>query len=114
MAPSRAKLEREEFEPLIHSVADEGHSSPQTCSDSYDMADPPSHQYGDKGLDKSSVSQISVCAVGQENLSDSIPPHESYEGVHRWDPSATWTAEEEALVVRKTDVRLLSWICLMV
>lgn len=42
-----------------------------------------------------------------------LRPHESYEGAHRWDPDATWEAEEEAKVVRKTDLRLLSWLCLM-
>lgn len=42
-----------------------------------------------------------------------LRPHESYEGAHRWDPDATWEAEEEARVVRKTDLRLLSWLCLM-
>ena len=61
-----------------------------------------------------SVSQISDVAVGIENLSKSTPPHESYEGVHRWDPTATWTREEEAALVRKTDIYLLSWVCLMV
>ncbi len=61
-----------------------------------------------------SVSQHSDVQVGIENLSKSTPPHESYEGVHRWDPAATWTPEEEAAVVRKTDIYLLSWVCLMV
>ncbi len=68
----------------------------------------------EKGMSKSSDSILSTVRVGQENLSDSLPPHESYEGVHRWDPSATWTAKEEAAVVRKTDLYLLTWICLMV
>lgn len=61
-----------------------------------------------------SVSHNSDVQVGIENLSKSTPPHESYEGVHRWDPTATWTPEEEAAVVRKTDIYLLSWVCLMV
>ena len=60
------------------------------------------------------ASQASVASVGREHLSKTIPPHESYEGIHRWDPSATWTPEEEAAIVRKTDIRLLLWICLMV
>ena len=53
-------------------------------------------------------------AVGRDHIADTIPPHESYEGFHRYDPKATWTPEEEAKVVRETDLYLLSWICLMV
>ena len=64
------------------------------------------------------ASQVSVigksAAVGRENIASALPPHESYEGRHRWDPSATWTAKEEASVLRKTDLYLLSWLCLMV
>lgn len=52
--------------------------------------------------------------VGRENLSEALPPHESYEGRHRWDPSATWTEQEERRLVRKTDLYILSWICVMV
>lgn len=53
-------------------------------------------------------------SVGRNHLHDALPPHESYEGIHRYHPTVTWTAKEEAAVVRKTDVYLLSWICLMV
>ena len=49
--------------------------------------------------------------VGRTNIP--LQPHDSYEGAHRWDPEATWTPEEEARVVRKTDLRLLTWLCLM-
>lgn len=59
-------------------------------------------------------SQTSLVPVGREHLGDALPPHESYEGRHRYDPEATWTAEEEAKVVRKTDLYLLTWICVMV
>lgn len=62
----------------------------------------------------SSFSQVSTAPVGRENLSDALPPHESYEGRHRYDPAATWTQKEERRVVWKTDIYLLSWICLMV
>ncbi|KAI6775850.1 hypothetical protein HG530_002608 [Fusarium avenaceum] len=58
-------------------------------------------------IDKSQV------GVGREELSNVLPPHDTYEGGHRWDPSATWTPEEEKRVVRKTDLKLLSWLCLM-
>ncbi|KAK4121009.1 MFS general substrate transporter, partial [Parathielavia appendiculata] len=51
--------------------------------------------------------------VGREELADIVPPHDSYEGRHRFDPEAKWTEEEERRVVRKTDFYLLSWLCLM-
>lgn len=51
--------------------------------------------------------------VGREELADIVPPHDSYEGRHRFDPGAKWTEEEERRVVRKTDLYLLSWLCLM-
>jgi hypothetical protein len=51
----------------------------------------------DKGMDierkkvsgEPSASQVSFTRVGRENLSDSLAPHESYEGRHRYDPGAT-------------------------
>jgi len=61
-----------------------------------------------------SFSHVSVAAAGVEHLSDVIPPHESYEGLHRYDPNSTWTPEEESALVRKTDLYLLSWVCVMV
>ncbi|KAK6812497.1 hypothetical protein RU639_011745 [Aspergillus parasiticus] len=52
-------------------------------------------------------------AVGQENLSYVTAPHESFEGYHRFDPMASWTEKEERAVVWKTDLLLLSWVCVM-
>ena len=52
--------------------------------------------------------------VGRENLHRTLPPHSSYEGGHRFDPTAEWTPEEEKTVIRKTDWKLLTWLCLMV
>ncbi|KAL2801798.1 major facilitator superfamily domain-containing protein [Aspergillus granulosus] len=52
-------------------------------------------------------------AVGQEHLAGVVPPHESYEGHHRFDPTASWSPEEERRVVWKTDMMLMSWLCLM-
>lgn len=51
--------------------------------------------------------------VSRGHLADSLEPHDSYEGKHRWDPTATWTQAEENAVVRKTDLYLLTWICIM-
>ncbi|KZF23014.1 MFS general substrate transporter [Xylona heveae TC161] len=52
-------------------------------------------------------------ASHQEVVYDVIPPHETYEGYHRFDPNAKWTEKEERRVVLKTDLLLLSWLCLM-
>jgi hypothetical protein len=51
--------------------------------------------------------------VGRQELADIVPPHASYEGHHRFDPYASWSIEEERRVVRKTDLRLLTWLCVM-
>ncbi|EAW22144.1 putative MFS transporter [Aspergillus fischeri NRRL 181] len=62
--------------------------------------------------DDTHSSKLSV-AVGQSQLAGVTPPHESYEGYHRFDPTASWSVKEERAVVFKTDLMLLSWICLM-
>ncbi|OAQ69774.1 MFS transporter [Pochonia chlamydosporia 170] len=51
--------------------------------------------------------------VGREHLHTALPPHDTYEGRHRYDPLAEWTVAEERAAVRKTDIRLLSWLCIM-
>ncbi|KAF8604221.1 putative MFS transporter [Ceratobasidium sp. AG-I] len=51
--------------------------------------------------------------VGNEELWRSTRPHDNYEGLHRWDPQATWDQEEEKALVRKIDIRLMTWLCLM-
>lgn len=61
-----------------------------------------------------SPSQASDVQVGREYLAEAVAPHETYEGLHRYDPLATWSEEEERKVVRKTDIYLLSWLCVMV
>ncbi|KAI6781201.1 uncharacterized protein J7T54_002557 [Emericellopsis cladophorae] len=51
--------------------------------------------------------------VGRENIHNVVEPHDSYEGKHRFDPELTWTPGEERAVVRKTDLCLLTWLCVM-
>ncbi|PYI00476.1 MFS general substrate transporter [Aspergillus sclerotiicarbonarius CBS 121057] len=63
-------------------------------------------------VEDSQSSKASI-EVGQENLAGVTPPHESFEGYHRFDPTATWTPKEERKLVFKTDLMLLSWICFM-
>jgi len=78
-------------------------------SSEYDVKDSKLSSHNEPAL-----SQVTTAPVGRENLSDIIPPHDSYEGSHRFDPGATWTEQEERRVVRKTDLYLLSWLCVMV
>lgn len=59
------------------------------------------------------IEDINRVPVGRERLSLALPPHESYEGRHRWDPEFQWEESEERRVVRKTDFFLLTWICIM-
>lgn len=64
--------------------------------------------------DAVSVVDKAQVEVGRENLHNTIRPHQSYEGGHRWDPDVSWAPEEEKRAVRKTDMMLLSWLCVMV
>lgn len=68
--------------------------------------------YPKAGSDSASAAKVHV-EVGRENIHYAVRPHEAYEGGHRWDPEARWTLEEERRVVRKTDMFLLSWLCVM-
>ncbi|PNS20065.1 hypothetical protein CAC42_5515 [Sphaceloma murrayae] len=45
---------------------------------------------------------------------DHSEPDEAFFGRHRWAPDVSWTIQEEKLVVRKTDCRLLLVFCVMV
>lgn len=63
--------------------------------------------------DEDESSKVSV-GVGQEQLAQVTVPHESFEGYHRFDATATWTPDEERRVVLKTDFLLLGWVCIMV
>lgn len=70
----------------------------------------------DKSLDSNTkfYADDPIKSMITEDLSEVIAPHPSYEGLHRFDPRATWTAKEERVVVWKTDLFFMSWICVMV
>ena len=40
-------------------------------------------------------------------------PIDTYEGRHRYEPQATWSQAEEKALIRKLDVRVCAWCCLM-
>jgi hypothetical protein len=69
---------------------------------------------GPARVDEEDIQSSKSPNIGQENLAGVTPPHETYEGYHRFDPTASWTPKEERAVVRKTDMLLLTCICLMV
>ncbi|KAI9838987.1 MAG: hypothetical protein M1819_004195 [Sarea resinae] len=46
-------------------------------------------------------------------LKEHFEPIDSYEGKHRWDPDFQWEPQEEKKLVRKLDLRICSWVCLM-
>lgn len=53
-------------------------------------------------------SEVSNAPLPSSSLADVVPPHESYEGYGLWDPTFTWSPDEEKKVVWKTDLFLLS------
>lgn len=83
--------------------------------DKNDGAIAPSSTYSDgtASVTGQAIYSSSDQGVGRAHLADVVPPHDSYEGRHRFDPAATWTPAEERRVVRKTDLCLLGWLCLM-
>ncbi|KAG8740042.1 hypothetical protein FRC10_004800 [Ceratobasidium sp. 414] len=48
-----------------------------------------------------------------QTLGKYFVPIPEYEGMHRFDPKATWTEAEERAVVRKIDLRIMIWCCVM-
>ncbi|KEI42472.1 uncharacterized protein L969DRAFT_43990 [Mixia osmundae IAM 14324] len=40
-------------------------------------------------------------------------PSDTYEGLHRWDPKATWAPEEERRIRRRIDLRIMTMLCVI-
>ncbi|KAL8711942.1 MAG: hypothetical protein Q9220_003638 [cf. Caloplaca sp. 1 TL-2023] len=47
------------------------------------------------------------------SLEQYYAPIDTYEGKHRYDPKATWSAAEETALIRKLDVRVCAYVCFM-
>lgn len=54
-----------------------------------------------------------VSQTEEVSLEKYYVPIDTYEGRHRYDPKATWTVEEEKALIRRLDVRVCAWCCLM-
>ncbi|MCJ1354999.1 MAG: hypothetical protein MMC33_004990 [Icmadophila ericetorum] len=57
--------------------------------------------------------EITESSVSEDQLTNYYAPIDSYEGKHRYDPTAQWTAAEEKVLVRKLDYRICAWVCFM-
>lgn len=49
----------------------------------------------------------------ERSLEKYYAPIDTYEGRHRYDPRATWSKAEETALIRKLDIRVCAWCCLM-
>ena len=58
---------------------------------------------------KSRVSQDSDV----DSLEQYYAPIDTYEGKHRYDPKAVWSTAEESALIRKLDIRVAAYACLM-
>lgn len=72
-------------------------------------------QKTDYDLKASSIEEVvlSESVIDDDILAEHYKPREDYEGYHRFDPKAVWTAEEEKVLLRKIDWRIMIWCCIM-
>lgn len=54
-----------------------------------------------------------VSSSSETSLEKFYVPIDTYEGRHRYDPGATWTAAEENALIRRLDIRVCAWCCFM-
>ncbi|KAH8547517.1 transporter-like protein [Umbelopsis sp. PMI_123] len=79
-----------------------------------------SHTEIEKKTEKGDVEIANIEEIGfgesvydDARLADYYKPISSYEGYHRFDPTAVWTAAEEKVLLRKIDWRIMAWCCIM-
>lgn len=63
-------------------------------------------------LSESLKQHISSIAIGNSDLARFHVPIDAYEGKHRFDPDAEWTAEEERVLVRRVCDTTLKYVFL--
>ena len=54
-----------------------------------------------------------VSKADEVSLNKYYVPIDTYEGRHRYDARATWSKEEERALIRRLDLRVCAWCCLM-
>ncbi|KAL8655958.1 MAG: hypothetical protein Q9210_000555 [Variospora velana] len=62
---------------------------------------------------RSKSNEMSTFAGDAASLDKYYVPIDSYEGRHRYDPKATWSKDEEQSLIRKLDIRVCAYCCLM-
>ncbi|KAI4250758.1 MAG: hypothetical protein LQ352_005263 [Teloschistes flavicans] len=67
----------------------------------------------DEGLDGKGVTGELGSRDDVNSLDQYYVPIDTYEGRHRYDPKATWTLEEEKALIRRLDIRVCAYCCLM-
>jgi hypothetical protein len=79
-----------------------------------------SHTEIEKKTEKGDVEIANIEEIGfgesvydDARFADYYKPISSYEGYHRFDPTAVWTAAEEKVLLRKIDWRIMAWCCIM-
>lgn len=73
------------------------------------------YTYGDES-EQAFVGESKKPVVSQADeisLDKYYVPIDTYEGRHRYDAKATWSTEEEKALIRRLDLRVCAWCCLM-
>ncbi|KAJ3042003.1 hypothetical protein HDV00_008294 [Rhizophlyctis rosea] len=71
----------------------------------------PAYRKTERSGDKVNFSDVNV--FDDSELAEHYQPRADYEGRHRFDPTLTWEPEEEKKLVRKIDIKIMAFVCLM-